>query len=231
MMGGRIVVYGLHDVRDGVIHFVSTTAGDPEQGLANYRSQSKHFRQGVFGWLREVGPENVTFKIVREIPFTEEPGSKSNAKGIALWEKGALIAHLRAEGVSVLNGKRGLSGDADKGLLDDAVRAAMRGCVEFPRLERVVGRNMSRETAKTLAITVRKEGRTVDAMRGRWYARMVQNAGGGDLWDVVASFEPYRRQRYESSKPKPKVEQPWEAGAREHLRKLGLSDDDIHFDA
>lgn len=229
MVDGRIVVYGLHDVRDGVIRFVSTTANDPKQGLANYRSQSKRFRQGVFGWLHEIGVENAALKIVREFPFTDAR-SRDDAEKLAKVEKETVIARLRSEGVAVLNTSRTLSvaGVGLPGMVEDVLRR----CIENPRHSLTVDEGMSFGDAKVLAATIRNKGFTVsesEGARGRWAARMVRGVDDRGLWDVTASFEPYRKQRYESSKPKPVPESSWNAGAREWLHSIGMSDDDIQL--
>lgn len=227
---GKMTVFGLYEVGNGVIRFVGTTMGDPKQSLANYRSQSRRYHQGVRGWVGKIGVDNVALQIVREIPFTDnEQGRKSAAEAGRL-EKETLIAKLRSEGVDVLNTS---STPSVKGIsLGGVVENVLRECVENPRHSRTVSEGMSFGDARVLAAAIRGKGFTVsdaEGKRGRWYARVVQDAEDDAAWGVSASFEQYEATRVATAKPR--VEASWEAGAREHLRKLGLSDDDISFDA
>lgn len=213
-------VYGLYDSRDGRVRYVGSTTWGARIRATQHRGAADSGKPGVlYDWLREVGPQSVDVKILKV----------AKADEILAIEK-RYIAEMLRQGADLLNVNSvpggGVRGDV---VVGDSHTEVFELARSSPGVTFVLAKGLNGDDSRYLASAVRNKRGSMFRDGEKWQANVSDSGQGDGLRDVHVRFSGTLAKRKKPVRPTPRPS--WEAGAREHLRKLGLSDDDIHFDA
>lgn len=219
-------VYGLCDPENGHVRYVGSTTWGAENRATQHRAAAGRGEPGgLYDWLRKVGPQNVAVKILKVVRMRE---NLTTLQDDTFATEKQYIGEILKCGGDLLNANLVPGGNVRGDMVvGDSHTEVFDLARSKPGVTFVLAEGLNGEDSRYLASAVRNKRGSMFRDGEKWQANVSDNGRRNGSRDVHVRFSGTLAKRKKPVKPTPRPS--WEAGAREWLHHIGLSDDDIQL--